>query len=47
MKRDNHLSDNLKVYQRERGKTLSEFSREIGIAKSTLQSVMVDGEYNG
>ena len=43
MKRDNHLSDNLKTYQRVRGKTLSEFSREIGIAKSTLQSVMVDG----
>ena len=43
MKRDNHLSDNLKVYQREQGKTLSEFSREIGIAKSTLQSVMVEG----
>ncbi len=43
MKRDNHLSDNLKVYQREQGKTLSEFSREIGVAKSTLQSVMIDG----
>ena len=43
MKRDNHLSDNLKAYQREQGKTLSEFSRDIGVAKSTLQSVMVDG----
>lgn len=43
MKRDNHLSDNLKAYQKIREKTLSEFSREIGIAKSTLQSVMVDG----
>ena len=43
MERNNQLSDNLKAYQRERDKTLSEFSRELGIAKSTLQSVMTDG----
>ncbi len=43
MKRDSHLSDNLKAYQGEQRKTLSEFSREIGVAKSTLQSVMADG----
>ena len=43
MERNNHLSDNLRAYQREREQTLSEFSRELGIAKSTLQSVMADG----
>ena len=43
MERDNHLSDNLKAYQRARDETLTEFSSYLGIARSTLRSVMVDG----
>jgi len=43
MERSNHLSDNLKAYQNAKRKTLAEFSKEIGIAKSTICSVMVDG----
>lgn len=39
----NNLSDNLRAYQNKRKNTLSEFSKELGIAKSTLQSVMMDG----
>lgn len=43
MERNNHLSDNLKAYQNARGKNLAEFSEELGVAKSTVQSVMVEG----
>lgn len=43
MERTNLLSINLKAYQRARRKTLAEFSEELGVAKSTIQSVMVDG----
>ena len=43
MERSNRLSDNLKAFQQERRKTQAEFSKELGIPKSTVQSVMVDG----
>ena len=43
MNRKNRLSNNLRLYQAERQKTLLEFSKELGIARSTLQPVMVDG----
>ena len=43
MEKQNHLSDNLKAYQHARGQSLAEFSTELGIAKSTVQSVMSDG----
>ena len=43
MERINRLAENLRIYQRERGKTMAEFSAELGIARSTLQSVMMDG----
>ena len=43
MKRSNHLSKNLKVFQQERGKTQAEFSEELGIPKSTVQAIKVDG----
>ena len=43
MERTNLLSINLKAYQRAKKKTLAEFSEELGIAKSTIQSVMMDG----
>lgn len=43
MERDNNLSGNLKAYQNARRKNLAEFSEELGIARSTIQSIMVDG----
>lgn len=43
MERNNNLSDNLKAYQNARRKNLAEFSEELGIARSTIQSIMVDG----
>lgn len=43
MERSNNLSDNLKVYQNARRKSLAEFSEELGIARSTMQSILVDG----
>ncbi len=43
MERNNHLSDNLKAYQRVRNKNLAGFSVELGITRSTVQSIMVDG----
>lgn len=43
MERRNRLSDNLRQYQRARGETLAEFSEELGIARSTIQSILVDG----
>ena len=43
MERNNHLSENLKAYQRAKKKSLAEFSQELGVARSTVQSVMTDG----
>ena len=43
MERSNHLSKNLKAFQQERGKAQAEFSEELGIPKSTVQAIMVDG----
>lgn len=43
MEQSNSLSKNLKEFQRARGKTLTEFSEELGIAKSTVRSVMEGG----
>lgn len=39
----NLLSSNLKAYQTARSKSLLEFSEELGIPKSTVQSIMLDG----
>ena len=43
MEKTNHLSDNLRAYQYAQGKSLAELSMEFGIARSTVQSVMADG----
>lgn len=43
MEKTNHLSDNLRTYQYAQGKSLAELSMEFGIARSTVQSVMADG----
>ena len=43
LERNNRLSDNLKAYQTTKKKTLAEFSEELGIARSTVQSIMADG----
>ena len=43
MKKRNHLSENLKSYQKQRGCSLAEFSEELGVARSTLRSVMREG----
>ena len=43
MEKANHLSENLRAYQRAQGKSLAELSTEFGIARSTIQSVMADG----
>ena len=43
MEQRNHLSDNLKAYQKARSLSMTEFSEELGIPKSTLRSVMRDG----
>ena len=43
VERVNNLSTNLKTLQEGRGQNLTEFSRELCIPKSTLQSVMTDG----
>ena len=43
MEKQNHLSENLKAYQLAQGKSVAEMSKELGIAKSTVQSVMADG----
>ena len=39
----NCLSKNLKAYQKLRTCSLTEFSRELDVSKSTLQSVMKEG----
>lgn len=43
MERKNELSDNLKAYQKENHKTMTEFAGELGIPKSTLQAIMIHG----
>lgn len=43
MQETNRLSDNLKAIQRDRGCNLAEFSVQLGVPKSTLQSVLRDG----
>lgn len=43
VERNNHLSENLKAYQSAKKKSLAEFSQELGVARSTVQSVMTDG----
>lgn len=43
MERSNNLSNNLKAFQRAQNRSLTEFPRLLGVPKSTLQSVMLDG----
>jgi len=43
LKKENHLAANLKAYKRERSMTMLECSESLGIPKSTLQTVMKDG----
>ena len=43
MERTNHLAENLLEIQREKGMKLAEFSRELGLPRSTLQYVMCNG----
>ena len=43
MARTNNLSHNLRAFQQARNSTLTEFSRALSVPKSTLQSVMLDG----
>lgn len=43
MGKNNLLSENLKAYQMARSKSLLEFSEELGIPKSTIQSIISDG----
>ena len=43
MERNNDLSKNLKAYQAACGKSLAEFSLDLGIPRSTLQSLLIDG----
>lgn len=43
MERTNHLSDNLKAYKEGTGKSVSDFAKELGIPKSTIQAAMADG----
>lgn len=39
----NHLAENLRLHQHLRGASLAEFSEELGIARSTVQSILSDG----
>lgn len=43
MEKENKLSDTLKKYQAAQGKSLAEFSSEIGLPKSTTQSIIKSG----
>ena len=43
MTRKNNLSNNLKAFQRARHITQAEFARELDVPKSTLQTVMLNG----
>ena len=43
MKRTNHLSENLRAYQKMKGCTQAEFSAELGVPISTLQTILYSG----
>ena len=43
MKRENHLSENLKAYQKFKGCTQAELSAELGVPPSILQSILSNG----
>ena len=43
MEKKNNLSNNLKMYQRLRNKTMSEFSEELSIPRATLRSILSSG----
>lgn len=43
MKKNRNFARNLEAFQREKRLTLTEFAEEIGIARTTLQSVLNDG----
>ena len=43
MVKENRLAENLKHYQSQRHQTLAEFAEELMIPKSTLQSLLKDG----
>lgn len=43
MRGNKNLSQNLKLIREQRNISLTEFSKEIGIPKSTLQSILKDG----
>ena len=43
MKRTNNLSNNLRAFQKARHVTQTEFAQKLDVPKSTLQSVMLDG----
>lgn len=43
MKRTNHLSENLRAYQKMKGCTQAEFSAELGVPTSTLQTMLYSG----
>ena len=43
MKRTNYLSENLRAYQKMKGCTQAEFSAELGVPTSTLQTLMYSG----
>ncbi len=44
MDKHQNLAENLRQIRRARQMTLAEFSAELGIPKSTLQSVLTDGQ---
>ena len=43
MEKRNRLAENLRLYQQMRDKTLAELSAELGVARSTVQSILTDG----
>ena len=43
VKRQNYLSENLRAYQKMKGCTQAEFSAELGVPTSTLQTVLYSG----
>jgi len=43
VKRTNHLSENLKAYQKMKGCTQAELSAELGVPVSTLQTLLTGG----
>ena len=43
MEKHSRLAENLRLYQKMRDKTLAELSAELGVARSTVQSILTDG----